>query len=245
MEDRTFFGKSGALLPYSWFFSYVAELCLSGTLRCKEEVNWSEVRKEIVKILDDDKYKELFFLFVLISLFLFLILLCLLLFFLFLSLFLFSFFASIFPCLVLSAIFSKPFCTTWPTRPTTPTTHCRSDQPNQTNQTNQPFPLKETKPKPTKTNPTKPKNKSKPTKPNQTKKQIKTNKTKPNQKANQNQAAFSSQKNSTTLSSVGFLLRGRDSGAFVVALGLALRRDLLRTDQDRWVWGAQVLKAFF
>ena len=27
--------------------------------RCKEEVNWQDVRKEIVKILDDDKYKEL------------------------------------------------------------------------------------------------------------------------------------------------------------------------------------------
>ena len=27
--------------------------------RCKEDVNWDEVRKEIVKILEDDKYKEL------------------------------------------------------------------------------------------------------------------------------------------------------------------------------------------
>lgn len=26
--------------------------------RCKEEVNWDAVRKEIVKILDDDTYKE-------------------------------------------------------------------------------------------------------------------------------------------------------------------------------------------
>lgn len=26
--------------------------------RCKEDVNWDEVRKEIVKILEDDKYKD-------------------------------------------------------------------------------------------------------------------------------------------------------------------------------------------
>ena len=29
------------------------------TVWCKEEVNWSEVRKEIVKILENDSYKEL------------------------------------------------------------------------------------------------------------------------------------------------------------------------------------------
>ena len=31
------------------------------TVWCKEEVNWSEVRKEIVKILEDDTYKEILY----------------------------------------------------------------------------------------------------------------------------------------------------------------------------------------
>lgn len=34
------------------------ELSQQNSARCKEEVNWQDVRKEIVKILDDDKYKE-------------------------------------------------------------------------------------------------------------------------------------------------------------------------------------------